>query len=164
MYYICILLFCEQFTCLCLRSNWPRLSHPPVYRNVYCWLSCWKNRSSPLWHFWYYLFSIPVQSHHLILIEFTITLTNNNQKDHFESGLDPVGCWSQLFKNLLAFLVSKTSGLFKDKDKDYHRLWKHCDQVRQRNEKYALHIIENVILIVIFTSKNDFSKRASSSR
>ena len=48
-------------------------------------------------------------------------LINNNQKAHFESGLNPVGCWSQLFKNLFALLVSKT-GLFKDKDKDYRRL------------------------------------------
>lgn len=50
-------------------------------------------------------------------------LINYIQKAHFESGLDPVGCWSQLFKNLLALLVSKTPGLFKDKDKYYHRLW-----------------------------------------
>ena len=66
-------------------------------------------------------------------------LINNIQKAHFESGLDPVGCWSQLFKNLLALLVSKTSGLFKDKD--YHHLWKHGNQVRlsQRHSPTPYH-------------------------
>ena len=34
-------------------------------------------------------------------------LFNNNQKAHFESGLNPVGCWSQFFKNLLTLFVSE---------------------------------------------------------
>ena len=92
-----------------------------------------KTGPAPLWYFRYYLFSSPESSPHPRRSHNHSFLTNNNvnnQKAHFESGLDPVGCWSQLFKNLLTLLVSKTSGLFKDKDKDYFRLWKHGNQVR----------------------------------
>ena len=68
------LLFCEQLTYLCLRSNWPRLSRPPIYRKVCCWLSWWKNSSHPPVTFFILSIFHPVQSHRFILIEVTITL------------------------------------------------------------------------------------------
>ena len=134
------LLFCEQLTCLCLRSNWPRLSHPPVYRNVYCWLSWWKNRSRPPVTFLILSIFHPVQSHRLILIEVTITLfLSTTTKKLTLRAVSIQSAAGRNFSRISSLSSSlKTSGLFKDKDKDYIRLWKHGDQVRQsqRHSQY----------------------------
>ena len=90
------------------------------------------------------------------LLELLTELINNNQKAHFESGLDPVGCWSQLFKNLFTLLVSENI-----RSIQRQRLFVSENMaIRLDKVKDTLHILKNVVLIVIFTSKNDLSKQS----
>ena len=154
------LLFCEQLTYLCLRSNWPRLSRPPIYRKVCCWLSWWKNSSHPLWHFLYYLFSIQSR---------VIASSSSKSQSLFSNQQQPKSSlWerSQSSRLLVAIFQESPHSL---------RLWNHQVYSKTKTKtimvskkmairldkvKDTLNILENKSFGVIFTSKYGFSKQS----